>query len=60
MRIVHREQQRCLRLPVSDDAEAGQADQEEIGCIALSHAERHVERLALRIGTVIHPVEKGS
>ena len=58
MRILDHEQQRCLRLPLGDHAEGCQADQEEIGRVALGDPERDVEGLALWTRTVTHPVEE--
>ena len=59
MRILHDEQQGSVRLALGNHAERCQADQEDIGRIALGDPERHVEGLALRIRTVTHPVEEG-
>src|SRR5262245_60291270 len=58
MRIVDHQQEGCLRLALRDQAESGQADQEDIGRVALGDTERYVERLSLRIRTVCYPVEE--
>ncbi len=59
MRVLDHKQQRCLHLPLGDHAEGGQANQEEIGRVAVGDPERHIEGPALRIRPVTHPVEEG-
>ena len=59
VRILDDEQQRCLRLALGDHAERRQADQEDIGRIALGDAEGDVESPALRIRKSIQAVEEG-
>ena len=59
MRVLDHEEKRRLGRPFCDQPQRREADQEQVGSVALGDPERRLERPSLRVGKEIETAEQG-
>ena len=59
VRVVDHDEQRSLGCPFGDQPQRREADQEQVGSVALGNPERRLECPSLRVGKQIEPTEQG-
>ena len=60
MRVLDDEEKRRLGRPFCDQPEGREADQEQVGGVALGNPERRLECPSLRVGKEIEAVQQGN